>query len=76
MPIMSDKSRVKLSLPLVAADYEAVVGNPFGHFYCPILLEDIPGELCMGHVINKSFANSSRKRVVQRKDVDGFFGLS
>ena len=28
----------------------------------------------MGHVINASIPNSCRKTVVQRKDIDGFYG--
>ena len=56
------------------ADYETVIGSPFAHFYCPILLEDSRAELCMGHLVNKVIPNSNRKQIVQRKDVDGFYG--
>jgi hypothetical protein len=28
----------------------------------------------MGHIVNASFPNSSRKCVIQRKDVDGIYG--
>ena len=49
-------------------------GNPFKCFYCPILQTDEETELCMGHIVNKSIPNSCRKCVVQRKDVDGFYG--
>lgn len=58
-----------------ADDYEAIEGKRFAHFYCPILLRDEVGvELCDGHVIGKKFANSSRRVVTQRADVDNFFG--
>jgi hypothetical protein len=50
-------------------------GNPFKCFYCPILQTDEETELCMGHIVNKSIPNSCRKCVVQRKDVDGFYGV-
>ena len=55
-------------------DYTSVVGKPFKHFYCPILCIDDQAELCMGHVVNESFPNSSGTCVVQRKDVDSFYG--
>ena len=41
-------------------------------FYCPILMRTEVTELCKGHVIPKSAKGS--KWVVQRKDVDNFFG--
>lgn len=61
-------------LEILRADYQRVRGEPFEAFFCPILLEDRPVKLCMGHVINQSFPNCCRKWVVQRTDVDGFFG--
>jgi hypothetical protein len=39
-----------------------------------MLLRDEPVELCMGHVVNEKIPNCSRARVVQRKDIDGFYG--
>lgn len=56
------------------ADYEKVAGRPFAHFFCPILLRDESVELCDGHVINKAFPGSDRRTVIQRADVDNFFG--
>ena len=41
-------------------------------FYCPILQIEGPAELCKGHIISKSVGG--RTWVVQRKDVDNFFG--
>lgn len=55
-------------------DYAAINGSPFESFYCPILQTDEETELCMGHIVNESIPNSSRKRVVQRKDINGFYG--
>jgi hypothetical protein len=55
-------------------DYENLTGEPFAHFHCPILCVDEPAELCLGHVINKRFKSSDRAKVIQRKDVDSFYG--
>lgn len=55
-------------------DYEKVTGKPFQHFYCPILQIDEDARLCLGHIINESIPNTSRKTVLQRADVDNFFG--
>ena len=41
-------------------------------FYCPILEVNEPAELCRGHIVPKSV--HGRSWVVQRKDVDNFFG--
>lgn len=64
----------KSNLEVCRADFEKVTGQPFRNFYCPILHEDAPGELCMGHVVNDCIPNSCRSQVLQRKDVDGWFG--
>jgi hypothetical protein len=48
--------------------------RPFAHFFCPILHVDEDAELQEGHIINRAFEHSSRAWVVQRRDVDGFFG--
>lgn len=56
------------------ADFESLVGRPFEHFFCPILHVDDETELCKGHVVGKAFPGSARDWVVQRKDVDGFYG--
>ncbi len=52
-------------------DYARVRGKPFEHFFCPIVWTDEEAELCMGHVVNKAFGDT---KIVQRKDVDGFYG--
>src|SRR5262245_56173772 len=69
---MSEAMRIQLNE--LQAEFTASQGNPFQHFYCPLLLKDEDTELCMGHVINEKIPNSSGARVLQRKDVDGFYG--
>jgi hypothetical protein len=49
-------------------------GEPFAHFFCPILFRDEETELCKAHIINKAFSNSTRECTVQRADVDSFYG--
>ena len=61
-------------LESLASDYQALTGSRFSHFHCPILLCDEDVELCDGHVIGRKFASSSRKTVIQRADVDSFYG--
>jgi hypothetical protein len=56
------------------ADFAKCVGKPFKHFHCPILNIDEETELQKGHIINEAFNNSPKSWVVQRKDVDGFYG--
>jgi hypothetical protein len=71
---MIPANEIERQLELLRADFATVQGEPFTHFYCPILLDDQPTELCRGHIVNQSIPNSSRAWIVQRKDVDGFFG--
>jgi hypothetical protein len=66
--------RVRRELAVLCADYEKVEGMPFEHFFCPILLKDEPARLCMGHIVNDAIPNSYGGTVIQRQDVDGFFG--
>ena len=54
--------------------FEQVVGNPFKHFYCPLLYCDDDTQLCKGHIVNAAFPGIGRQWVVQRADVDGFYG--
>ena len=61
-------------LDVLNEDFRSVTGATFDYFYCPILYNDDSTELALGHIIPRSFANSSRSTVVQRKDVDGFYG--
>lgn len=71
---MSAKEEIEKDLERFRADYALLGDGPFKHFHCPILLKDEEVELCMGHVVNKSIPNCCRKTVVQRRDVDGFYG--
>ncbi len=41
-------------------------------FFCPILMVDEPAELCRGHVLPRAVGGNTW--VVQRKDVDSFYG--
>lgn len=59
---------------MLRADYAAVAGRPFQHFYRPVLFRDEATPLSRAHVINTAFRNSERRWTIQRKDVDGFFG--
>lgn len=68
------KDDLKQRLTAHALDYEAVEGRKVIYFYCPILHVDEECEIQRGHVVNESFADSSRAWVVQRKDVDQFYG--
>jgi hypothetical protein len=55
-------------------DYAEVTGQPFEHFFCPIMFEDVPAQLIRGHIINEEFKGSPGAWVVQRGSVDNFFG--
>jgi hypothetical protein len=57
------------------ADFEEVTGTAFPHFYCPILFRDENVELRKAHIVNRAFSSIGRDWTVQRKDVDGFFGI-
>ncbi len=61
-------------LEALRSDFEGVTGEPFKHFYCPILFRDQPVELCKGHIVNRVFEDAPRAWTVQRKDVDNHFG--
>lgn len=65
---------IQKQLKLLKSDYEKVSNRTWRHFFCPILHQDEKTELCRGHVINQSFKDSDRSWVVQRSDVDSFFG--
>jgi hypothetical protein len=73
-------SKVRQRLENYRKDYEEVEGRPFDHFFCPILGADepivMPNELIKGHIINQSFENAPGIWVVQRSDVDNFFGAN
>jgi len=70
--MMNDFVRAKLEE--LRADYSAVKGDPFSHFYCPILFADEDKPLCKAHIINQAFSDSAQAATVQRADVDNFYG--
>ena len=55
-------------------DYKKLTGETAQNFYCPILHVDQKVELQKGHIVNEAFVDSDRTWVVQRKDVDNFYG--
>jgi hypothetical protein len=62
-------------LARINADYTTLTGNPVRKFVCPITLADDPwADLCDGHILNKSIKTARRATVIQRQDVDGYFG--
>lgn len=56
------------------ADFASLTGAPFKHFFCPVLFVDEDVALCKGHVVSQAFPSSTRRWMVQRKDVDSFYG--
>jgi hypothetical protein len=70
------KATLKAKLKRLRADYAQIAGQPFEHFYCPILFKDDDVELCLAHIVPQAFPRSSRAWTVQRKDVDNFFGTN
>jgi hypothetical protein len=65
---------VETRLEAYREDFQKHMGRPFEHFYCPILQADEDVPLQKGHIVNQAFELSSPAWVVQRRDVDGFFG--
>jgi hypothetical protein len=62
-------------LAQINAGYTAITGKPVRHFVCPITLrDDANAELCDGHILNKGIRTARRTTIIQRKDVDGYFG--
>ncbi len=56
-------------------DVEQCSGNRPTSFVCPILLEESAGvELIDGHILPQRLKTAARATVLQRKDVDNFFG--
>ena len=68
------KAPVAERLEALRQDFAKTAGQPFRHFYCPILFVDEQAELCQAHIVNRAFPATSRKWTVQREDVDSFFG--
>lgn len=68
--MINDQDRLRLN-----EEYERLTGIRVVRFVCPITLEDdASAELIDGHVLNQAFQTASRTAVIQRKDVDGYFG--
>lgn len=63
-------------LDAIRADFKGFHGRDFRHFICPITLRDEPCELMDGHILNEAFVTARRMTVIQRKDVDNYFGSS
>lgn len=70
------KASVKSKLERLRTNYAQIRGQPFVHFYCPVLFKDERIPLCQAHIINYAFPNSSRAWTVQREDVDNFYGTN
>jgi hypothetical protein len=65
---------LETKLKSLRTNYADVVGKPFNHFFCPLLLRDDQTELCKAHLLNQAFTDVSDKWTVQRRDVDNFYG--
>jgi hypothetical protein len=65
---------VQAKLEKLKINYSQVKGQPFSHFFCPILFRDENVPLCKAHIVNEAFLNSARAWTIQRKDVDSFYG--
>src|SRR5262249_32710497 len=75
--VMTDiqySEEIERQLAKLRADHANVEGHPFENFLCPMLLRDERVPLCLGHIINEALPNSYRGTVVQRQDVDNFYG--
>jgi hypothetical protein len=70
------KASLKSRLEELRADYAQTTGQPFTHFYCPMLFKDEHVPLCQAHIINRAFPDTTRHWTVQRSDVDSFYGSS
>jgi hypothetical protein len=68
------KEEIERRLQVMRQDFRLNEGRPFEYFFCPMLLLDEKTELCMAHIVNQAIKGSFRDWVVQRKDVDGFYG--
>jgi len=63
-------------LSLMKEDATRVFGRPVEHFLCPILLKDELGSLGLmnGHILPQAVKKASRRTIIQRGDVDSYFG--
>ncbi len=62
------------TLDKLNADYTQIKGQPFSHFFCPILFRDENVPLCEAHIINQAFPTAPPDWTIQRTDVDNFYG--
>ncbi len=63
-----------LDLSKLQLSFLEITGKQFKHFFCPFLHLDEKVELCRGHIIPESYSNSPNTRVIQRADIDNFYG--
>lgn len=61
-------------LEALRKDFAETTGQPFSHFFCPVLFRDEDAPLCRAHIVNTAFTGSSRRWTLQRRDVDNFYG--
>ncbi len=73
---MSSAAEIDNELSWLRIDYSKNGGDsrPFRYFFCPILWKDEPATLCQGHIVNQSIPSSNNAWVIQRADVDSFYG--
>jgi hypothetical protein len=71
---MTSKEEISRKLVGYREDYVQVTGKTFENFWCPVTGVDYPGQLMLGHILNQELKGAQRTTVVQRKDVDEFFG--
>jgi hypothetical protein len=62
------------SIDWLRADYARMNGAPFQHFFCPMLMKDEPAELILGHVVNEKFKDVPEYKIIQRGDIDSWYG--
>lgn len=65
----------KFLLENLKKDFKRITETTFNYFYCPILFCDEETELCKGHIVNQAFGRSHSEWIIQRKDVDNFYGI-
>jgi hypothetical protein len=56
------------------ADYERQTGSPFRTFYCPMLMRDELPEPILGHVVPEKFEGVPEYKIIQRPDIDNWYG--
>ena len=71
---MTNSNEAQKQLDHFQQDFTKKFGYPFKHFHCPILQVDEKVDLCLGHIVNEQIPGSSRSQVIQRADVDNWYG--